>query len=97
MKGPIRVNGSLPCFLCDRPSDVLAEMPGGVKMPACNACFLDDDAQCSTCGHTLIDHVGIPGPGLPEQALMTDCDFGKCDCNHFRREMSAQLDAVSHD
>lgn len=76
---------SLQCFVCNGPSEVIAEMPYGMQMPACKGCFLEDDAPCGSCGHPVIDHVGVPGPGLPEQALLTDCDFDGCDCRKFLR------------
>jgi len=74
------------CTLCDAPADSgavvhFADVP---TFPICAACSLPDNAPCSHCRHTLIEHVGVPDV-CPEFAAMADCDAPDCSCARFVR------------
>ena len=84
------------CFLCGQPAQTHAVMFGGFTMPACNACFLSGDAPCARCAHTVFQHIGLHGPGLPEQVLFSDCDVPDCDCSQFRRSAAQVYYHATH-
>jgi len=74
------------CALCNKPAgNGTVVLFGGVPtFPICAACSLPDNAPCSHCRHTLIEHVGVPDV-CPEFAAMADCDARDCSCARFVR------------